>query len=66
MDTISPPWNICVVTWELETPEHSSLSNALLYGTEVIWIPARLPVIVCTVETFISRICPMSSASHGS
>jgi hypothetical protein len=44
------PWNICVVSWKLESPEHSQLSNALLYGTEVIWVPARLPVIVCTVH----------------
>jgi hypothetical protein len=51
MNTMSLPWNICVVTWELETPEHSELSNALLYGTEVIWVPAMLPVTVCTVDT---------------
>ena len=48
---MSLPWNICVVSWMIDTPELlSELSNALLYGTEVIWVPARLPVTVSMVH----------------
>lgn len=43
MDKLSPVWSICVVSHSPELPNCGELSNALLYGDEVLWLPTEFP-----------------------
>lgn len=45
MDKLSTNWSICVVSHSPDLPNCGELSNALLYGDEVMWLPTEFPTL---------------------
>jgi hypothetical protein len=55
MSHVGLPWKACVLTAANKPSDHADLKNAMLYASNVNWIPCEIPASTVLVDAFIQE-----------